>query len=119
MSRTPLLLSLLASAALLGCSTTKLLDFTLLSNRSIDLGKGRRMSVGAERVSGEDAMFVAFIFPFGQLDIAEALSRAIESHQGCIALQDGTITVEQRTFFPLIYSDSRIVVEGYPVTEVP
>jgi hypothetical protein len=118
-SRTPLLASLLASVALLGCSTTTLLDFTLLSNRSIDLGKGRPLSVGAERVSGEDKMFVAFILPVGSLDIAEALSRAIDSQPRCVALQDGKITLEQRTFFPLIYSDSRIVVEGFPVTEAP
>jgi hypothetical protein len=113
-----LLLVTSLSILVAGCSTTKLLDFTLLSNRSIHLAEGNFV-VGPERVSGDDKMFVAFILPFGQIDIGEALSRAISSHPGCVALQDETIVLEQRTFFPLVCSDSRIIVEGFPVTESP
>jgi hypothetical protein len=117
-NRSLLHLALLVGPILTGCTTTKLLDFTLLSNRSIQLSDGR-FSVGTQRISGEDMAYLVFVVPVGQLEIGEALSRAIDSHPECVALQDGTILVEQRTVFPLLYSDARVVVEGFPVTESP
>jgi len=101
----------------LGCTTTKLLDFTVISTRSIQLAGNPNFEVREKRVRGEDEASMVFVFPVGTLDVGEAIGRAIDSEPGCVALQDGSIVREERLFFPFLYADSKIVVEGSPIID--
>jgi hypothetical protein len=51
------------------------------------------------------------------MSIRTALERAIDSVPGGVALVDGSIKLNQRIFFPFIYADSKIVVEGTPLVD--
>jgi hypothetical protein len=111
----PLLLSLLLVVG--GCTTTPILNFSIISTKSLpveDLGKLERREI---RVSGQTEQQVYFIIPVGNVSIRTALERAIDSVPGCVALVDGSIKLVQRVFFPFIYAESKIVVEGTPLID--
>jgi hypothetical protein len=110
-----LLLSLLMVVG--GCTTTPILNFSIISTKSLpveDLGKLERREM---RVRGQTEQQVYFIIPVGNVSIRTALERAIDSVPGCVALVDGSIELVQRVFFPFIYADSKIVVEGTPLID--
>jgi hypothetical protein len=100
-----------------GCSTTPILDFSIISTRSLpveDLGRLERREM---RVTGQTEQQVYFIIPIGNVNVRTSLERAINSVPGCVALVDGSIKLTQRMFFPFIYADSKIVVEGTPLID--
>jgi hypothetical protein len=109
-----LVFSLLVLLLLLtgGCSTTPILDFSIISTKSLPVEDLGRLERRETRVSGETGQQVYIIFPVGNLSVRTALERAIASVPGCVALVDGSINLYQRMFFPFIYADSKIVVEG-------
>ena len=118
---TPKKLVLLILPALLlvagGCTTTPILDFSIISTKSLsveDLGRLERREV---RVSGQTEQQVYFIVPVGNVSVRTSVDRAIDSEPGCVALVDGSINLTQRMFFPFIYADSKIVVEGTPLID--
>jgi hypothetical protein len=69
------------------------------------------------RVSGQTEQQVYFIIPIGNVNVRTSVERAINSVPGCVALVDGSIKLTQRVFFPFIYADSKIVVEGTPLID--
>jgi len=100
-----------------GCTTTSLLTFTIISSKSLPAEDLQRLERLEKRVSGETDQQIYVIFPVGAVDIQKSLDRAIESEPGCVALVDGSVTLYQRIFFPLIYADNKIVVEGTPLID--
>jgi hypothetical protein len=100
-----------------GCTTTSLLNFTIISSKSLPAEDLQRLERREKRVSGQTDQQIYVIFPVGAVDIQKSLDRAIESEPGCVALVDGSVTLYQRIFFPLIYADSKIVVEGTPLID--
>ncbi|HVO22361.1 MAG TPA: hypothetical protein VMW56_01890 [Candidatus Margulisiibacteriota bacterium] len=92
-----------------GCSV-RMLDFTLLSSKNVEMrippeAKGKR-------VTGTD-MVVVVLLPFGIPNLKEAVDRAIESAgPGYDALIDGVVYNEQYAF---LIGQVGYKVEGTPV----
>lgn len=101
--------------AMTGC-TTRLMDFTIISSKNMDLSRGAEFKRGKARVAGEDMAHIIIIIPTGIPNAKEALDRAIESVPGAVALLDGVITSEF-FFFPYIYGYSKYIVEGTPLID--
>jgi hypothetical protein len=99
------LVVMLLALALASC-TTRLVDFTIISTKNLDLSKGATFERGRSRVQGADQVFI----------MKEALDRAIESVPGAVAILDGVIT--QRAWsIPFIYGESGFLVEGTPLID--
>ena len=105
----------LVALALASC-TTRLVDFTIISTKNLDLSKGATFERGRSRVEGVDQVFIIIIVPTGTPNMKEALDRAIESVPGAVAILDGVIT--QRAWsIPFIYGESGFLVEGTPLID--
>lgn len=109
---------LLAVLVVSGCTTTPLLNFSIISTKSLSPEALGSLDRGSNRAVGETYQQTYLIFPVGALDVQATIDRAIESQPGCVAIADGTIRRESRIFFPFIYADSKIVVEGTPLFDM-
>jgi len=109
-----------ASAALtflaqVGC-TTRLVDFTMISTKNVDLTKGASFRRAQSRVEGIDKVSIIIIIPTGTPNMKEAIDRAIESVPGAVALMDGVVT-QKLWYIPYIYGESMFIVEGTPLVD--
>ena len=112
-SRLALVLSLAALGST-GC-TTRLVDYTLLSTKNVDLSKASTYKRGANRVTAEDSQFIIIFIPTASAPhLKEAVDRAIESVPGAIALVDGVVSARGWWF---ILGENAIVVEGTPLID--
>ena len=98
-----------------GCAF-RLVDFTIISTKNIDLSRGADFKRGATRVSGEDQVCIIIIIPLGQPNIKQAIDKAIQSVPGAVALLDGVITAKF-WYIPYIFGQSSYVVEGTPLID--
>lgn len=105
--------SLIALFFVSGCST-RLIDFTIISSKNVDLSKLSQLKRDSKRVEGVDKVHIIFFIPTGTPNAKEALDRAIESIPGAVALVDGVIT-QHFWWIPYIYGQSYFVVEGTPL----
>ncbi|QZE15504.1 hypothetical protein K4L44_06640 [Halosquirtibacter laminarini] len=113
---TTLSLMLLFIITLFSSCTQRLLDFTMISSKNIDLTHGADFQRGPKRVDGADKIHYIICFPTGVVNIKEALDRAIESTPGCVALLDGVIYCKY-WYIPLIYGQYKAIVEGTPLID--
>jgi hypothetical protein len=95
--------------------TTRVLDFTMVSSKNIDLSRGASFERGKSRVTGEDKAHW-IILPTSNGSIKEALDRAIESIPGCVALLDGVISTKF-WYIPYVYGQHFAIVEGTPLID--
>jgi hypothetical protein len=109
------ILSLLLLFTLGGCSY-RILDFTVISSKNIDLTQSARFVKGKDRVKGLDKVHWIICVRTGRINMKEALDHAIESTPGCVALLDGVVH-HQWWLFPWIYGQERMVVEGTPLID--
>lgn len=93
----------------------RILDFTLISSKNVDLSRGASFVRGKYRVQGNDVAHFIFIIPTGTVSVKEALDRAIETTPGCIALLDGVIY--QKNLMFIFYGQQKIIVEGLPLID--
>ena len=98
-----------------GC-THRILDFTLISTKNVDLSKASSFERGKQRVTGEDLVHWIIIIPTGTVNIKEAVDRAIETTPGCIALVDGVIYTKF-WWVPYIYGQQSAIIEGTPLID--
>lgn len=105
----------LATFILCGCSY-RVLDFTLISSKNVDLTRSAEFVRGKSRVKGGDMIHWIIVFPTGMVDIKEAVDRAIERTPGCVALLDGVI-YRKFWYIPYIYGQDAVVVEGLPLID--
>ena len=105
----------LVSVTFNSCSN-RVLDFTLISSKNVDLSKGATFERGRSRVEGEDKVHWIICFPTRVLDIKEALDKAIESTPGCVALLDGVIYTKF-WWIPYIYGQQKATIEGTPLID--
>ena len=106
--------SALLVAWLCGC-TQRLIDFTMISTKNIDLSKAAQFKRGKSRCEGVDDMHLIIFIPTNIPNMKEAVDRAIESVPGCVALVDGVLT---HTYWTVIlYSYGAFVVEGTPLID--
>ena len=101
--------------ALASC-TTRLVDFTIISTKNLDLSKGASFERGRSRVEGTDKVYIIVIIPTGTPNMKEALDRAIESVPGAVALLDGVLT-QRFWYIPYIFGESAFLVEGTPLID--
>jgi hypothetical protein len=112
---TSAILVVLVSTLLVSC-TNRILDFTVVSSKNLDLTKGASFVKGKSRVTGEDLAHWIIVIPTSEVNIKEALDRAIESTPGCVALLDGVI-YEKFWYFPYVYGQQVVIVEGTPLID--
>lgn len=104
---------LLCVLCLTGC-TTRLVDFTMISTKNIDLSRAASFERGKSRVEGKDKVMIIIFIPTGVPNMKEAIDRALESVPGAVALVDGVVTSE---YFWLLFGQSGYVVEGTPLID--
>ncbi|MDR3245767.1 MAG: hypothetical protein LBT50_04975 [Prevotellaceae bacterium] len=109
------LLLLIFSIVMSSCSH-RMLDFTLISSKNVDLSKGASFMRGKGRVHGKDKIHLILFIPTGSVDIKEALDLAIETTPGCVALLDGVIYTKF-WWIPFIYGQQSVLVEGLPLID--
>ncbi len=112
---TSAIMVVLVSTLLVSC-TNRILDFTVVSSKNLDLTKGASFVKGKSRVTGEDLAHWIIVIPTSEVNIKEALDRAIESTPGCVALLDGVI-YEKFWYFPYVYGQQVVIVEGTPLID--
>jgi len=111
------LFSLVAIVLLsLGSCTNRILDFTLVSTKNVDMSKASSFERGRNRVTGTDFAHIIIFIPTGSISIKEAVDQAIESTPGCVALLDGVIYTKF-FYIPYIYGKSTAIIEGTPLID--
>ena len=94
------------------CSCTqRLVDFTIISTKNVDLSRAGSFKRTAHRATGEDAKYIIVIIPTGVPSAKEAVDQAIESVSGGIALVDGVLT-HKWFYIPYIFGENKYIVEG-------
>jgi hypothetical protein len=79
------------TALMFNSCTQRILDFTLVSSKNIDMSRAASFVKGNTRVKGVDMVHIIIFIPTGTINIKEAVDKAIESTPGCVALLDGVI----------------------------
>lgn len=110
------LIVLSITAFIFSSCSHRVLDFTLISSKNVDLTKGASFVRGKNRVEGTDMIHWVIIIPTGSVNIKEAVDRAIESTPGCIALLDGVI-YSKFWYIPYIYGQQSATIEGLPLID--
>lgn len=108
--------TIIVSSALIllsGCSQ-RIVDFTVISSKNIDLSRGADFKRSPVRVKGEDRKMIIIFIPTGIPNAKEAMDNAIESVPGAVGLLDGVIT-QHSWYIPYIYGESWVEVEGTPL----
>lgn len=109
------LLGVLSVLTLFACSQ-RLIDFTIISSKNVDLSKAAEFTRGRERVEGKDTKYIIIFIPTGIPNMKEAVDRAIEKVPGAVALVDGVLTAVN-WYVPFIVGASSYVVEGLPLID--
>ncbi|MCP4569411.1 MAG: hypothetical protein GY841_17690 [FCB group bacterium] len=106
-----LLVILVCSISFTGC-TQRVLDFTVVSSKNVDLRIGPEGK--ADRVVGIDQVWWFITIPLGTPNLKEATDRAIESAgPEYDALIDGVISFRQAWY--ILTGESTFIVEGTPI----
>jgi len=108
-------ISLLSLILFSGCSN-RILDFTIVSTKNVDMSKASSFRRASHRVKGKDMAHWIIIFPTGSVSIKEAVDKAIESTPGCVALLDGVIYTKF-WWIPYIYGQQSAIVQGTPLID--
>ncbi|MCL6267442.1 hypothetical protein [Flagellimonas myxillae] len=109
-------LTVLAVVALFCTSCShRILDFTVISTKNVDLSQGASFKKGSNRVKGEDMVHYVITIPLGSVSIKEAVDQAIETTPGCVALLDGVIY--SKGWWAILYGREYVVVEGTPLID--
>jgi hypothetical protein len=104
--------SLLVLTAIISTSCTqRLVDFTIISTKNVDLSRASSFVRSGSRATGEDAKLIIIVFPTGVPSAKEAVDRAIESVPGGVALVDGVLT-SSFFYIPYVVGENKFVVEG-------
>ena len=97
---------------MLSACTHRIIDFTIISTKNIDLSQAHKLKRGAQRVSGEDTRHIIVIIPIGSMpNLKEAVDTALEKIPGAVALLDGVI-YRKSWYIPWIYGEDSYIVEG-------
>ncbi len=99
------------------CTTTRVLDFSVVSTYSVQLEGNDELRRGKGRVKSEIVARKIFWIPDGEIHAQEAIGMALELEPGCVALLDGSITRRKQVFIPYIWEVKRMVVEGTPLID--
>lgn len=91
--------------------TTRLIDYTLISTKNVDISQLGNAKIDKKRTVGEDKVHIILTIPTrSRILIQEAIDKAIESVPGGVALTDGVVSFGG--FWMLLYGQYSYVVEG-------
>ena len=110
---------ILCTVAVLSSCTIRVMDFTLLSTKSVPLSNSANFKKGSD-VYTEDVLHLIFAYPISEdfpttPDPKEVVDMAIESVPGCVALADGILITKIISF--LFYTKFSYVVEGKAIVD--
>ena len=94
----------------------RVMDFTLVSSKNVELSKFPTFERGDVRTEGKDTKPIIFIIPTGMPSGKEAIDKAIENIPGAVALVDGVLDYKW-FYIPYIYGEYVYVVEGTPLID--
>lgn len=97
-----------------GCSQ-RIVDFTIISTKNVDISKGAQFERGRDRVEGTDMIHIILSIPTGVPNLKEAIDKALESVPGAVALLDGV--VYSKAFYIVLYGQTSYIVEGTPLID--
>ena len=97
-----------------GC-TFRVMDFTLISTKNIDISNFSSYQRGSDRIEGNHTIKWILLIPTGTVSIEEAVDNTIESIPGCVALLDGVIYTYM--WSAIVYAKQMAVVEGTPLID--
>lgn len=115
MKASKIILSLALVFIAASCSY-RVMDFTLISSKNVELSKFPTYERGSDRIEGEDTKSIIIIIPTGRPDGKEAIDNAIESTPGAVALVDGVLTYKY-FYIPYIYGEYTYIIEGTPLID--
>jgi len=107
--------SILLVILLSGCGQ-RLVDFTIISTKNIDLSRANTFERAKSRVTGVDMVHWIIFIPTGVPNMEEAIDRAIESVPGAIALVDGVLR-SKFWWIPYLYGQQSFIIEGTPLID--
>jgi len=107
-------LFVLVIAIFTSCSY-RVVDFTIISTKNVDLSKASTFTRGKQRNEGKDVAHMVLYFPIGQPSMKEAIDRALEKTPGAIALLDGV--VYSKSWWAILYGQNILIVEGTPLID--
>lgn len=108
--------SISLSVLILVACTHRLIDFTVISSKNVDLSKASEFTRGSQRVEGEDTAYIILFFPTGIPNMKEAVDRALEKVPGAIALVDGVL-YQKYFYIPPLFGMNQFVIEGTPLID--
>jgi len=114
-SRGRAVLAAAVTAVVLAGCTHRLLDFTVLSSKNLDVAKMSQLERAGARQTGKDTTYVIIFIPIGLPDLKGAIDRALEKVPGAVALADGVVRAKSMWF--VLFGFNSIIVEGTPLID--
>jgi len=114
MKTTKILMLAMISCTLFSC-TQRLVDFTIISTKNIDLTKASTFQRGKTRVQGTDVAHMIIYVPIGTPNMKQAIDKALQSTSGAIALVDGVVFY--KSWWAILYGQNIYIVEGTPLID--
>lgn len=114
MKTTKLLVLTMIFSLLFGC-TQRMVDFTIISTKNVDLSRAETFQRGKMRIKGEDVAHMILYFPIGTPNIKQAIDKALQSIPGAVALVDGV--VYYKSWWAILYGQLIYIVEGTPLID--
>jgi hypothetical protein len=115
MKKLTLIATFIAAIFVISSCTHRIVDFTVISTKAIDLTSGKQFERGSDRAEGVDMIHVIIGIPTGTVNLKEAIDRAIEQTPGAVGLIDGV--VYSKAWYALVYGQTSYVVEGTPLID--
>lgn len=122
MKKLTLIATFFAAIFIVSSCTHRIVDFTVISTKAIDLTSGKEFKRSSDRNEGVDMIHMIIGIPTGTINLKEAIDRAIEKTPGAVALIDGV--VYSKSWYAVLYGQTSYIVEGTPlidpdIAEVP
>mgnify|MGYP000055266624 CR=1 FL=1 len=115
MKRLTLITALIAAIFVISSCSHRIVDFTVISTKAIDLTSGKEFKRGSDRLEGVDKIHVIIGIPTGTVNLKEAIDNAIEKTPGAVGLIDGV--VYSKAWYAVLYGQTSYVVEGTPLID--
>ncbi len=106
---------LLGISIIIPSCTHRIVDFTIISTKNVDLSKASTFERAGQRNQGNDRVYWLITIPLGTPNMKEAIDRAIEQTPGAVALVDGVVYSKGVWF--VISGFSEYIVEGTPLVD--
>jgi hypothetical protein len=105
----------IAATGLLTNCKTRMIDFTIISTKNVDISEMAKYKRGTTRIEGIDNAWMILFIPTGAPTMKQAIDNAIQKVPGAVALVDGV--VYQDFLHAILIARFGFIVEGTPVID--